>query len=143
MDDYGILPLPKYNQEQEFYASFCRPAMSGITISSSDPDASAAVLEALNYYSRDTVVPAYMEKALSRKYVNNENASQIISEVFRNVCCDFVQSWYMVINITPALHNSVGSQENYASWFASIENSFNAQMVDVFDKIRNIQSVAN
>lgn len=141
MDDYGILPAPKYSESQKDYTCFCRPALTGIPTDCPDANRSGAVIEALNYYSMDTVRPAYCETALSVKYAKSEEAGKIVNMIFQNVACDFVQAWYTSLDITPPLHNSVGYMENYSSWFKSIETKFNTKMDEIFDKVLEIQDI--
>ncbi len=68
--EYGILPLPKYDEAQENYhtvTSFGQ-TLYGIPLDARDPDMSSAVMECLASESYKRVVPALFEVALKVKY---------------------------------------------------------------------------
>ena len=141
MTSYGILPAPKYTVDQEDHITFCRAAMTGIPTSSANIDAAAATIEALNYYSTDTVRATYIDKALSYKYASSPDVTKIISTMFDNVACDFVQPWYDVFRLSIHMHNSVGNPkcEHYASWYDAIKDSVNANLDSLFASIAEIK----
>ncbi len=75
--DYGILPYPKYDADQEEYYSMpspyhmtfvCVPVMAG------DPEKSGAVLEALAYYGKEYMTGAYYDTTLTGQYFRDENS---------------------------------------------------------------------
>ncbi len=68
--EYGILPLPKYDEAQERYytvTSFGQ-TLYGIPLDARDTDMSSAVMECLASESYKRVVPALFEVALKVKY---------------------------------------------------------------------------
>jgi len=64
--DYGILPTPKYSEEDEYRVGCNGMAILGITTGMSEEKLTraSAVLQALSYYSHTYVVPAYFETCL-------------------------------------------------------------------------------
>ena len=75
--DYGILPYPKYNADQEEYYTTpspyhmtfaCVPMMTG------DPEKSGAVLEALAYYGKEYMTGAYYDTTLTGQYFRDEDS---------------------------------------------------------------------
>lgn len=69
-DAYGILPYPKADENQKEYVSSARNTHNAFSmpITCEDPDMAGAVLEALSSSNHDTVLPAYFETALKKKY---------------------------------------------------------------------------
>ena len=135
MDDYGILPIPKYSASQDVYMSYCRPSITVIPLDVKDPERSAIILEALQHESQSTVLPAYYDIALSHRYASSADASEMLGIIFSNTACDFAQIWYITIGVSPNLHNSIGITDNYASYFAGVEKTFNANLASIMEKI--------
>ena len=83
--EYGILPYPKFDENQEEYYNSIAPwhvnylAVPAII---SDADKSGAVLEALCYKSTDTVVTAYYDKTLIGKTVRDEESAPMLDIIF-------------------------------------------------------------
>ena len=77
---FGILPFPKYDEAQESYRT---PLMSGlyvmtIPVTSSDPESTAAVMDALCYESSKNVIPIYFEETVSQKGLRNEDSIEMM-----------------------------------------------------------------
>lgn len=68
--EYGVLPIPKYSEEQEMYSSAISQPYSMYSISSisSKKDESSAYLQMLGQYSYSTTRPAIYEQTLKTKY---------------------------------------------------------------------------
>ncbi len=131
MSDYGILPIPKLTPDQKDYVSYCRPAGTGVPIDADDPECASAVLEAMNWESSRTILPAYMTKALSSRYASSPEASRMMEIIFSNVACDFAQNWYASIGVSPNLHNSVGVNRNYVSYYNGIKEQITARLAEI------------
>ena len=82
--DYGILPFPKYDENQSNYYGGVRAtySMFGIPVTA-DTDAATAVLEALASENYRSVVPVYYESALKVKYARDDTSSQMF-DIIRN-----------------------------------------------------------
>lgn len=137
MDDYGILPIPKYQADQKEYMSYCRPAMTAVPSDAEDPERSGILLEALNYESKKVVLPAYYDIALSSRYATSPEASDILDIIFANVACDFAQNWYSALSLTPPLHTSIGIREDYVSYYAGIQKSFDEKLDAIFEAVKS------
>ena len=79
-DDFGILPIPKWDEEQEEYrVTICGSESTfGVPVNSSKTDYIGAVLEAMAYESYKTVTPVYYESTLKVKYMRDDKVSKII-----------------------------------------------------------------
>lgn len=86
-DEYGILPVPKYNRQQKDY--FCNPyecaTVFAIPVSNPDPDSAAAVLEALNAETYRHVITAYSDIALKGKYLNDPQSRQMFDRIINGM----------------------------------------------------------
>ena len=87
--DYGILPFPKYDENQSNYYGGVRAtySMLGIPVTA-DTNAATAVLEALASENYRSVVPAYFESALKVKYARDDTSSQMFDIIKSGVDFD-------------------------------------------------------
>ena len=89
--DFGILPMPKYNEEQTEYRS-CVAENDGVLLSvpiiMSDPDFTGYVLEALARLSEEYVMPAYYDITLQRKAARDEESSKMLDIIFHTRAYD-------------------------------------------------------
>ena len=95
--DYGILPLPKYDEQQESYISFMNPwtcAFVGIP-SSADAERSAFVMEAMAYASYNTVRPKIYDVVFNHKASRDEESAQIIDIIIESSYLDLngIYNW--------------------------------------------------
>jgi hypothetical protein len=89
--NYGILPYPKWNKEQEAYRTSVQLALSffSIPITCREPDEIAAVAEALCVESYRNVTPAYFEIAQKQKYSRDEESSHMLDIIREGLFFDF------------------------------------------------------
>ena len=83
--NFGVLPLPKYTEEQSRYYSrtydACCPV---IPITCPDAETAGAVLEALTCEAYNTSLPAYIENGLQNKYVRDEDSSEMVGIILQS-----------------------------------------------------------
>jgi len=98
--DYGILPYPKWDENQKNYITRTSSAISVFCIpaSAKDPDMTAAVLEALNSESYRSVIPAYYETALKVKYVRDDESVQALDILREGISMQFIDVYSTVFS---------------------------------------------
>ena len=79
-DDYGFLPVPKYDETCEKYYTMVGAGnhMPCIPKTTSDPERTSIILEALAAEGYRTVIPAYYEVALQRKYTRDTESADML-----------------------------------------------------------------
>ena len=92
-DDYGILPYPKLDEEQEDYSTFLL-GRTGIAMLPGDIAAEKLgmvgyVLDALNAYSYEYLRPAIYDLSLSAKGTRDEDSLEMIELIMANRSYDF------------------------------------------------------
>ncbi len=83
--DFGILPMPKYDDTQEKYNSFVHMYCANCIIvpkTNRDLDRTGIIIEALSAASVDTLKPAYYDKALKGKGARDEQSSAMLDIIF-------------------------------------------------------------
>jgi len=91
-DGYGIIPYPKWNEQQEKYYTMPVDSASilGVLITADLSDHCIGnVVEALNYYSWRDVFPAYYDILLKGRYSLDQNTATIIDMFIPNAKYEF------------------------------------------------------
>lgn len=88
--DFGILPFPKYDENQKNHVSLVNSYIGSALVvpATADPEISGAVLEAMAYESRYTLIPAYYNVTLKTKVGRDEESSDMLDIIFGNITYD-------------------------------------------------------
>jgi len=85
--NFGIIPLPKFDETQEKYCSVVNPytgVLLGVPKSAGDLERDSIILEAMAAESRYTLQPAYYDVVLQRKFTRDEESSEMLDIIFSN-----------------------------------------------------------
>ncbi|MDD2268881.1 MAG: hypothetical protein PHY15_04930 [Eubacteriales bacterium] len=96
--NYGILPYPKYDNEQKDYYSpvslfYVTPV--SIPISNTEPEKAAYVLEAMNAASVETVEKSYYDVLLKSRQIQDTESKEMLDIIFKNRVYDLslIYNW--------------------------------------------------
>ncbi len=87
---YGMLPIPKYDEEQDDYKT-CMAfpfTLYSVSVTAKDPNASAATLECLASESYRRVTPALFEQSMKIRYSDDAEDSFMYDTIRRTVAMD-------------------------------------------------------
>ena len=91
-DEYLVLPIPRWSEDQDGYYSFIHDSFTGVAIPSTLPFADlndiGTALEAIASESYRTVTPAYYETALKARYADNPDSWEMLDMITENVKID-------------------------------------------------------
>ena len=91
-DIYGVVPMPRFSEDQDAYYSTLHDGFSVFavptTIQGDRLDTVAAVLEAMASASYNIVKPVYYETTLRTKLVNDPQSSEMMDMVVNNLLSD-------------------------------------------------------
>ena len=90
-DDYGILPYPKLDEEQENYYSNSMDNYSMLSVPKTvkDTDFVGTITEALTRENHFSVIPAYYDVALTAKYARDEQSVAMLDIIMDGRLYDF------------------------------------------------------
>ena len=92
-DDYGILPYPKLDEQQQEYHVNSMDNYSllsvPVTIPESNLEFVGHIVEALNIESKNSVFPAYYEIALTDKYARDTESVEMLDIIMDSRTYDF------------------------------------------------------
>ena len=83
--DFGIIPAPKYNEEQKEYNSSFSPGHTcayGVPVTSVDPEMTGDILECMARVGQIILTPAYYEKTLMGKSVRDQESKPMVELIF-------------------------------------------------------------
>jgi hypothetical protein len=97
-DDFGILPLPKYNSEQAQYFNtlqYNNATVYSVPSTSTNLERTGFILEAMAAESKRVLTPAYYEVTLQRKHARDEESAAMLDLIFSMRILDigFVFNW--------------------------------------------------
>lgn len=115
-DDYGIVPHPKWNEEQERY--YCEATAKKIYVPlacSADMERVMVIKEALAVESLNQVYPAYYDNALKNRYIRDEESLRMLELIMNTTVLDLGQDPFWDIIRTPWLDGLSAKSPNFAS----------------------------
>ena len=142
--DYGIVPFPKYDENQDDYIVFFgvnSSNMFAIPITSSDLERSGIILEAMSAEGYKQLIPAYYEVALKAKYLRDEDSVRMLDLITaaRTIsfayCYDNYSKASVGFGMCLSKTNSLFS-ESYATFFAGRENLANERIQVVMEAFK-------
>lgn len=135
VDEYGVIPFPKFDEAQDGYYTISIQAML-ITVptSNAEPEFAAFMLEALSAASRYTTLPAYYELTCKTKYMYDEDSADMLDITFEGLVYDLgiLYNWGSLVNI---LSNDipVACANNFASLYAKAESKAQTELEKTVD----------
>jgi ABC-type glycerol-3-phosphate transport system substrate-binding protein len=135
--DFGIVPYPKLNEQQEKYltigAGYYSVMAAPITVS--DPERTGIIIEALNAESYKRVIPAYYEVALKVKYTRDEESVQVLDMILDGRYFDFGYMYDGFQGVAFMLDNMFYSQNfNFVSEYEKRESAAIKYYQKIIDK---------
>ncbi len=85
--DFGIIPSPKYDENQKSYYSLYSTAWAtaySVPISNTEYDKTGYILDVMGYFSHDTIYEAVIEKSVLVKAVRDENSTEMLDIIFNS-----------------------------------------------------------
>ncbi len=140
-DDFGILPMPKFDEAQEAYLSTPGAGINfyAVPVTVKDSACTSAVLEALAVIGHETILPAYYDVTLKSKYSRDEESAEMLDLIRENIIVDFGS---LIYGHTVNKLNSIGyfladekQNLNFASFYAENVETFQTYLKEVIDMI--------
>ncbi len=86
--NFGVLPLPKYDENQENYLIHIGAKLGtaiGIPHNSGSIEMVSAVVEDMMYLSYKYIYPAHIEKTMQLRFATDENSTKIVKLLFNSL----------------------------------------------------------
>lgn len=130
--DFGILPMPKENENQEDYITYGQPWVTycpyvPITVTGANREMVGMLIDAMAAYGHQYVRPAVFENVIQLKSTRDEDSAKIVHDLFDNVSFELVSMTSKFdtgsgANVNSMLSNlftyQYGTMEFASSWAA-------------------------
>ncbi len=146
--DYGILPIPKWDENQEQYYSSvsvfgCN--LLSIPISNTEPDVAGVILEAMSAESRYTLIPAFYDVVLKGRASRDAESKEMLDIIFETMVFDigvfynlagFPDDFLRLTgNANANGHAKPARSSNIASFWAEREDLVEADLEELIETI--------
>jgi hypothetical protein len=141
-DDFGIIPMPKYDDAQEQYYTYVIPYdifSASVPITVKDPDVSGTVLQAIAILSDYYVTPAYYDITITGKGLRDEESAEMLDIILGSTVYDLARM-YDWGTVASGLTNNIIAQKEFPSFYAKLETKTTAALektIEVFAANKN------
>ena len=130
--DFGILPIPKWDESQNNYratVNFYVSCSIAVPVCTYDPELTGIFLEAMSCVSKYKLQPAYYDITLTGKYPRDVESSDMLDLIFSNRVYD-IGMFANLGGVTEQLKTMlIDDNRNFASAFKS-KDKVNARSLD-------------
>lgn len=132
-NDYGIIPMPKWNEEQSAYYAVTDAGCSVLTVPviCGNTEMAGAVTEVLSAYSYEKVLPVYYDISLKTKGTRDEESAAILDTVLKSRVIDFAYLYDGWNGWVFKLSEMIKSADSFSSVYARHEKA----MQTYYDKV--------
>jgi len=128
--DFGIIPMPKYDENQADYYSYCQPWGSAavcVPQTNSNIDRTGMIIEALAMAGRYTSTPAAYDVTLKSKYSRDTDSESMLDIIFAGSCYDFgdIYNWGGIFDSFVA---TLDKGQSFTSKFEALQGTAQAAM---------------
>ncbi len=128
--DYVILPMPKYDTDQESYVCYINPwvhAFVSVPLVVEDIERTGFITEVMEYKSVEMVRPAVYDVTLKGKALRNEDSLAMLDIVFDTTYIDF-NGIYEFGGLLATVNGAIFYDKPYASAYAAADAKANAAL---------------
>lgn len=136
---YGVLPVPKYDKNQDFYRTWTHPSGSSYSvvsaISENQTEIVGNILEALAILSHQHLKPAYYETMLTSRNIRDEESAEMLDLIFQNRVYD-MGMYFNQLGLGELFKTSVnGNDDKFSSSYSSASRTFNNKVKSILKKL--------
>ena len=93
--DFGILPFPKYDEQQEkYYSPSGRGWINCVPVTSPDLGRTSVIMESLAVESKNYTLPAYIEIMLRTKFARDNESEEMLEIIYNGRTVDLGETFY-------------------------------------------------
>lgn len=129
--DYGVLPCPKLDEQQDRYyhdASLGNSPVTTIPLSATDANKVAFILEAMSYYSYRDVLPVFYQNYLNTKLARDSESVEMLKLIHDSLYYDVgaMFDWGMHSIVAFMTKNTLA--KDYDAYRVKIRSKINASL---------------
>lgn len=123
---YGIVPMPKYDEEQTEYHNYrtTNVQLTSIPVTNSNAEETAVILDAMAYLAYRDILPTYWNVNMQHKQLRNEDSIEMLEIISRSRSFNMGAAFTWTSNLTSKLEPAILSGNNdVASLIAGFKES--------------------
>jgi hypothetical protein len=137
--DYAILPFPKLDENQKNYGSYITSAFATYTmipITCEDTERTGNILQAMGYYSKQYVTPAFYDVTVTNKLVRDDESIDMLDIILQNRVFDLaiLYEWGGVSGIFYNI--AMKGMNNFSSQLEKLEPAINAAIENTLNELQ-------
>ena len=140
--DFGILPIPKYNEQQKSYLQTVNPYVGVVTSvpqCATNIENSSAIIEYMSYESKYILQPAYYDVVLHNKIARDEESSKMLDIIFENRAYDIGDVFDFGGLGSEVIYMSMTFDRNIVSKYEKKEAGAIKAIAKLIEKIQEIE----
>ncbi len=142
--EYGVLPVPKFDQAQDRYYSRSNPIGSTLsiptTVAQYDLDQFSKVLEAYCLLSQKLVKPAYYEVTLMTRNVQDLESAEMLDLVFSSRVYDMA-AYFVDLGLSDVFYTAAtGTADTFSSQYKAASKKFDKTVIKLLEKLQQSDS---
>ena len=137
--DFGILPYPKYDEEQKQHYTYLLDNYSVLCIPNGDVNVEmvGALAEAMAADSQKYVMPVFYESALQGKYTRDQRSVEMLDLIMAGRTFDISILYSHALGDMPYfLRNAIMNGKTYASSYAASEQKYLTSAKQLYEKLK-------
>ncbi len=138
--EYGILPQPKYDEQQEHYYTWVANNSSALampsTVGATDTESLARVLELYAILSQKFVRPAYYEHLLTTRNVRDAESSEMLDMIYPYRTYD-MSNYFEDLKVSGPFGKSVYQDDTFISSYTAVTKNFDRICERLFANIKD------
>ncbi len=140
--DFGLVPYPKENEEQESYQSFVTGQFQplAIPVCNPDPDRTGVILENLAAESYRRLRDPYFHNLQEGKYVRDDESIDMLKLIYASPCHTYIEYVYNWEMMAEKMDEQMLKPDGLSSLIASKENAVNSAIENTIDRFRKFES---
>jgi len=128
--DFGILPMPKYDEAQDDYNGISNGWFADhviIPATNSDLEMTGHLLDAMGYYAQQYITPSFIDVSVKDKAARDEDSVNMINMIYSNQVFDigYIFNWG---DMKKMFTGMISSGKNFASSWAEIESKVESEL---------------
>ena len=138
--DFGIVPFPLYDENQDDYVSIVHDIMRIMTVpyNCQKFDAVCAVLEEMAFLGYRDVLPDYYNVLMKNKYARDE-ASATMIDIIRDSCAVDIAYIYSFNSIGYLQRKLIQDNPNWASTYATYYDAALIKIEELVEKFTEVE----
>ncbi|MBR5516174.1 MAG: hypothetical protein IKU52_08230 [Clostridia bacterium] len=134
--DFGIVPFPKWDTNQDSYYTSSQDGYSTACIPADAPnlEKAGAIFDTLFAVSKDKVIPAYYDEALTFKYTRDEDSAEMLDIIRQGFTLNFGAFYNQTIECVRPFRDMVANDNpNFASYYAAQQKGYERKLAQLLE----------